>query len=205
MRKRSITILVTLATLGACSKNNDSTKKREPAPKTGAAESDGSASGSPGVAASPSQPGSPSQPTTPAEPKSWYTIPELGIQVEVPGTPSHSVVFTDVYEVSAPGCTLQIGRVWPSDNSYDDTLAITEGKNYTRKAAESFNRKEKNDDGSFFIEWAWHSKYGQRWYVEDRVKIDGTQFTLFTCSATAMKTAEHAACVSHACATAKKL
>jgi hypothetical protein len=82
-----------------------------------------------------------------------------------------------------------------------ETLA----SNVQGNSVESFGKKEQNEDGSFFIEASYKTRNGQRWVVEDRIKVDNTPFGLFTCSAKAMNSAEHAECVAHACASAKAL
>ena len=193
MQKKSITILVALVALASCNKNTDTANEKESAPATGGAESAK-------PAADPVEPA----PAAPAA-KIWYAIPELGIQVEVPGAPTHELVLTDWYAVNAPGCDLQIGKPFQGDDFYAETLQTLE-RNVTRIQVVAFSKKEKQADGSFSVEAELKTRKGQSiWYVQNRVKIDGTPLTLFGCSSATMKTPEHAACVSHACATAKKL
>ena len=134
-------------------------------------------------------------------PLGWYGMPELGIQVEVPGPANHSEVIIGAYSLTAPGCAFQITKGEMKTDTYEDIIAITE-RNFGNNTVDAFSKNKKNGDGTYLVEWTWEAKYGRRWYVVDRISVAGSQFE---CREDAMESAEHAACVSHACASAKKL
>ena len=90
----------------------------------------------------------------------------------------------------------QGSAVW---NNTRDTAFLVDSRGNT---VDSFSKNEKNGDGTYLLEWTWEGKYGRRWYVVDRISVEGSQFE---CREDAMESAGHAGCVSHACASAMKL